>query len=117
MYKRQTQKYGVQLALFLPAVLLCKDFELRAEVRWGPQKRPKAFLLGPDDGLVSHYADSGTYVPPELGLFVELFRKRIADWDIVEETEVFSLGSAGFAAVDVPALQRKLATDGVDLDR
>jgi hypothetical protein len=32
-------------------------------------------------------------------------------------TAAASLGSAGFAAVDVPALQRKLATDGVDLDR
>src|SRR5262249_40343638 len=30
-----TQKYGLQLALFLPTVLLCKDFELRAELRWG----------------------------------------------------------------------------------
>ena len=32
-------------------------------------------------------------------------------------TAAASLGSAGFAAVDVPALQRKLAADGVDLDR
>src|SRR5204863_234995 len=29
-----TQKYGLQLALFLPAILQCKDFELRAELRW-----------------------------------------------------------------------------------
>ena len=32
-------------------------------------------------------------------------------------TAAASLGSGSFAAVDVPALQRKLAADGVDLDR
>jgi predicted nuclease of restriction endonuclease-like RecB superfamily len=94
-----TQKYGLQLALFLPSVLLCRDFELKAELRWGAQRKPKTFLLTPADGLVSHYADSGMYVPPELGMFVELFRKRVADWDLVEETEVRPLGD-GFWAPD-----------------
>ena len=87
-----TQKYGLQLALFFPAVLLCRDFEVRAELRWGPQRKPKVFLATPSDGLTSHYSDSGTYVPPELGMFVELFRKRVTGWDIVEETDVFPLG-------------------------
>jgi len=95
-----TQKYGLQLALFFPAVLLCRDFEVRAELSWGPQRKPKMFLASPSDGLVSHYSDAGTYVPPELGLFVELFRKRVTDWDIGEETEVFPLGSAGFWVPD-----------------
>jgi predicted nuclease of restriction endonuclease-like RecB superfamily len=88
-----TQKYGLQLAMFLPAVLLCRDFDIKAEIRWGPQRKPKTFLVGPGDGLVSHYADTGVYVPPELQMFVDLFRKRIADWEIAEETEVFPLGS------------------------
>jgi predicted nuclease of restriction endonuclease-like RecB superfamily len=101
-----TQKYGFQLALFLPAVLLCRDFELRAELSWGPQRKPKVFLLGPKDGLVSHYADSGTYVPPELAMFVELFRKRVADWDILEETDVTSLGAAGFWVPDFRLVHR-----------
>jgi uncharacterized protein len=94
-----TQKYGLQLALFLPAVLLCRDFELKAELRWGPQRKPKTFLLTPGDGLVSHYADTGMYVPPELRLFVEAFRKRVEGWELVEETEVFPLGG-GFWVPD-----------------
>jgi uncharacterized protein len=101
-----TQKYGLQLALFLPAVLLCRDFEVRAELSWGAQRKPKTFLVTPSDNLVSHYADSGTYVPPELALFVELFRKRIAGWEILEETEVFPLGSAGFWVPDFRLIHR-----------
>lgn len=94
-----TQKYGLQLAMFLPALLLCQDFELRAELHWGPQRKPKSFLLTPADRLVSHHADTGMYVPPELAMFADLFRKKISDWEIGEETEVFPLGD-GFWVPD-----------------
>jgi predicted nuclease of restriction endonuclease-like RecB superfamily len=94
-----TQKYGLQLALFLPAVLQCKDFELRADVRWGPQRTPRTFLLTPEDGLVSHLPDYASYVPPELAMFVQLFRKKVADWDIAEESDIFPLGD-GFWVPD-----------------
>jgi predicted nuclease of restriction endonuclease-like RecB superfamily len=100
-----TQKYGLQLALFLPAVLLCRDFDLRAELRWGAQRRPKFFLLSSAEGLVSHYADSGMYVPPELRMFADLFRKRVANWEIHEETEVFPLGP-GFWVPDFRLVHR-----------
>jgi predicted nuclease of restriction endonuclease-like RecB superfamily len=94
-----TQKYGLQLALFLPAVSQCRDFDLEAELRWGPQRRPKKFTLSSGDGLVSHYADTGMYVPPELAMFVELFRKKVADWDVMEETDLIPLGD-GFWVPD-----------------
>jgi uncharacterized protein len=94
-----TQKYGLQLAIFLPAVLLCRDFELKAELRWGTQRKLKTFLVTPGDGLVSHYPDQGMYTPPELAMFVELFHKRIAEWELVEETELLPLGD-GFWAPD-----------------
>ena len=100
-----TQKYGVQLALFLPAVLHCRDFDLRAELHWGPQRRPKHFTLSPGDGLVPYDADAGTYVPPELGMFAELFRKRAAGWELHEETEVFPLGT-GFWVPDFRLVHR-----------
>jgi predicted nuclease of restriction endonuclease-like RecB superfamily len=94
-----TQKYGLQLALFLPALLLCRDFDLKAELRWGPQRRSKNFTLSPQDGLVSHYPDTGMYLPPELAMFAEVFRKKIAGWEIAEETGVTRLGD-GFWVPD-----------------
>jgi predicted nuclease of restriction endonuclease-like RecB superfamily len=87
-----TQKYGLQLALFLPAVLQCSDYEVRADLRWGPQRRPKQFTLSGRDGLVAPAPDHGMYVPAELGMFAELFRKKIADWELSEETDIFPLG-------------------------
>jgi predicted nuclease of restriction endonuclease-like RecB superfamily len=100
-----TQRYGLQLALFLPAVLLCRHFDLRAELRWGVQRKPKVFLITPGDGLVSHYTDAGMHVPAELGMFVELFRKRVEEWELTEETEVFALGP-GFWVPDFRLVHR-----------
>jgi predicted nuclease of restriction endonuclease-like RecB superfamily len=100
-----TQKYGLQLALFLPALLLCQDFDLRAELRWGPQRKSKTFTLSAGDGLVSHYPDTGMYVPPELAMFAELFRKKITDWDIYEETGLTPLGD-GFWVPDYRLVHR-----------
>jgi uncharacterized protein len=89
-----TQRYGLQLALFLPAVLLCRDFEVRADLSWGAQRKPKKFTLSSRDGLVSHLSDTGMYVPPELRMFVDLFRKKIGDWELAEETGILPLGDS-----------------------
>src|SRR5262249_10091659 len=100
-----TQKYGLQLALFLPAVLRCRDFDLHAELRWGPQRRHKVFTLSPRDGLVSHDADAGMYVPPEVGMFAELFRNKVPAWEISEESGVRPLGE-GFWVPAVRLVER-----------
>jgi predicted nuclease of restriction endonuclease-like RecB superfamily len=90
-----TTKYGLQVALFLPALLHCSDFRLEAELRWGPKREPRSFLLEPRDGLVSHQADTGTYTPVELKAFVERFRQVAPAWEISECTEVIELGREG----------------------
>ncbi len=89
-----TQKYGLQLALFLPALLLCDDFDLTAKLRWGAERKEKQFHLSATEGLVSHQAETGAYVPPEVPMFVELFRKKIADWTIDDETEIIAIGKS-----------------------
>lgn len=100
-----TQKYGLQLALFLPAVLRCRDYEVEAELRWGPQRTSKVFRLEPKEGLVSHYQDHGMYVPTELSMFVELFRKKIIDWEIQEGPEIVRLGQ-GYWVPDFKLVER-----------
>ena len=46
--------------------LHCADFRLDAELRWGPKREPRSFHLESSDGLISHQADTGTYVPAEI---------------------------------------------------
>jgi uncharacterized protein len=94
-----TQKYGVQLANFLPTLLQCKRFELNATVRWGAQRKEKVFTLNDSDGLKSHTVDYGDYTPKDLVMFAESFRKSVAGWELVAAAEVVSLPS-GFWAPD-----------------
>ncbi len=90
-----TQKYGMQLAVFLPTLLLCEKFELTADVRWGVDRRPKKLAISDEDGLVSHTAESGRFVPPEVPMFVEQFRRKFdGEWELRDEPEIVDLGKS-----------------------
>jgi uncharacterized protein len=106
-----TNKYGLQMANFLPALLLCGDFRLDAELRWGPRRDSRTFHLEPRDGLVSHYADTGTYVPAELGAFVERFRQVAPAWEVSEATDVLELGREGVWVPDYKFLHKQTGID------
>src|SRR5262245_60276294 len=80
-----TQKYGLQLALFLPALLHCKAFDLKASVRWGTERKEKQFALSAADGLRSHLADFGVYTPPELQMFADSFAAKVKGWVIAAD--------------------------------
>ncbi len=75
-----TQKYGLQLAMFLPALLHCKAYDLKASVRWGSERKEKQFALSAVDGLRSHLADFGVYTPPELQMFADNFATKVKGW-------------------------------------
>jgi predicted nuclease of restriction endonuclease-like RecB superfamily len=106
-----TTKYGLQVALFLPALLHCADFRLEAELRWGKKREPRSFYLDSRDGLISHQADTGTFVPAELTAFVERFRQVAPDWEISQSTEVIELGRDGVWVPDYRLVYTPTGTD------
>jgi predicted nuclease of restriction endonuclease-like RecB superfamily len=106
-----TNKYGLQMALFLPALLLCRDFRLGAELRWGPKREPRIFHLDGREGLVSHQADAGTYVPAEIGAFLDRFRQVAPAWEVSEATELIELGREGMWIPDYRFVHKATGTD------
>ncbi len=104
-------KYGLQMANFLPALLLCRDFRLDAELRWGPKRDPRTFHLEANDGLVSHYADTGTYVPAELNAFVDRFRQVAPAWEVSEATDLLELGREGVWVPDYKFVHKPTGVD------
>jgi predicted nuclease of restriction endonuclease-like RecB superfamily len=107
-----TNRYGLQMAMFLPSVLHCNEFRLDAELRWGPRRDPRSFHLESADGLISHLADTGTYVPPEIQAFLDRFRQVAPAWEVTEATEVLELGREG---VWVPDLRFVHKATGLDV--
>jgi uncharacterized protein len=106
-----TTKYGLQMALFLPALLHCTDFRLDAELRWGPKREPRSFHLDAATSLISHQADTGQYVPAEIAAFVERFRQVAQSWELSECTEVIELGREGVWVPDYRAVHKDTRID------
>jgi hypothetical protein len=84
------QRYGFRLALFLPTVLACKSFHVRADVLWGKEREPFAFEIGPDDGLVPQ-APEPTDTTPELEVFVAAFKRLESAWKVRRSDRIFAL--------------------------
>lgn len=87
-----TQKYGLQLAMFLPTLLHCKAFSLHAEVLWGAERKAKIFELNATDGLRTHTPDFGTFTPPEFAVFAENFRNAENGWKLADEPSPIPFG-------------------------
>jgi predicted nuclease of restriction endonuclease-like RecB superfamily len=109
---RQTTKYGVQMAMFLPALMLCSEWSLDAEVMWGkPEPRPCRFLLDSEDGLRSHHPDTGQYVPDEVAAFAAAFAEKVADWALSEDTPLLPLPEGGVMVPDFRFIHRGTGTE------
>ncbi len=106
-----TTKYGMQVALFLPALLSCSNFRLEAELRWGPRREVRSFYLDSRDGLVTQQDSTGMYVPAELTAFVERFGQVAPAWQLSEATELIELGREGVWVPDYRAVHTASGTD------
>lgn len=89
---RLSQKYGVQMATFLPVVLhMTEGWSLRATIQWSERVRA-TLALGPEDGLVGHYKDRGTWQSEEERWFVDRFRELDTPWTLDEDPGIVDLG-------------------------
>lgn len=87
-----TQKYGLQLALFLPTLMHCSNYELKANVRWGAQRKERQFVLSSREGIASHSPVFGMFRPKELDVFAENFAKATDEWTLSADPAPVPLG-------------------------
>ncbi|MBF0187355.1 MAG: DUF790 family protein [Magnetococcales bacterium] len=97
---QNTQKYGLQLAQFLPAICWMDRWMLRAEIKMrGAQAG--YIELDQDLGLRSHYAVSSSYRPEEFKALEAQFRDDVAHWKILEESPILDLGRQQISIPDL----------------
>lgn len=92
---RLSQKYGVQLAVFLPALLLCTRWKMEAEIVM-PDGTRRYFPLDESVGLVSHYHDSTMYDSLLERTFAERFSSIDSGWQIEREVAIINLKDTVF---------------------
>lgn len=92
---RFSEKYGLKLATFLPALLLCTKWKMRAEVIASYGTKHK-FYLDDGCGLVSHYKDHTVYDSQLEETFAQRFEKHLTEWKLERETEIINLKDTVF---------------------
>ena len=92
---RLSQKYGLQLAVFLPALLLCTRWKMEAEIVMADGTH-RFFPLDESIDLVSHYKDSTMYDSLLERTFAERFAEVDSGWQIEREVAIINLKETVF---------------------
>lgn len=87
---RLSQKYGIQMALFLPALLHCDRWWLDATIIMN-KKDHLRFNLNDEFGLQSHYRDPGEFDSELEQRFATQFDKIKTEWTLERETDIINL--------------------------
>jgi predicted nuclease of restriction endonuclease-like RecB superfamily len=94
---QRSQKYGVQMAVFLPALLLCRGWRMRAEIQHQKRGRPAYFELTSAQTLLrSHYLSVGGYTNPVIEKLASTWARGGGDWELTRSREVIDLGDSAF---------------------
>ena len=87
---RHSQKYGFQMAVFLPALLLCTRWQMRAEIP-RPDGRRQEFIIDDSAPLNSHYRDQTIYDSLLEETFARRFDAAKTEWELERESEIINL--------------------------
>jgi len=97
-------KYGLQLALALPAIAACDRWTIAADVRWGAERRPLRFRLG---GAAATGAPTRSELPDELATFVAAFERAETGWRVEREPAILDLPGAGLCVPDLAFVRER----------
>lgn len=92
---RLSQKYGLKMAVFLPALLLCTRWKMEAEIVRS-DGREQLFVLDEEARLASHYRDQTVYDSMLEETFARRFEQVDTDWILERETEIINLKDTVF---------------------
>ena len=92
-------RYGLSLALALPAIAACERWRLEADVRWGAERRPLQFRLAGETSAA--VAPPGDALPDELATFVAAFERAASGWSIDRAPAILDLPGAGLCVPDL----------------
>ena len=108
-------KYGLQLALVLPALEGCDDWRLEADVRWGKERVPLVFRLA--GGAPPGGRQPVAPLPDEVAALVRSFGALETSWQVRTNTEILELPGVGLSIPDlVFERQRRGARERVYLE-
>jgi predicted nuclease of restriction endonuclease-like RecB superfamily len=93
-------KYGLQLALVLPALEQCDAWQLEADVRWGKERTPLVFRLAQGESACAA-DDTPPSLPDEVEALARTFTALGTPWRVSANTEILELPGIGLSVPDL----------------
>jgi predicted nuclease of restriction endonuclease-like RecB superfamily len=100
----QTTKYGLNLALALPAIMECDAWEVRADLRWGKERRPLRYHH--EGGRASATSDDSAALPDEVATLLADLRQQNSPWAAAPSEAILSLPGVGVCVPDLEFVHR-----------
>jgi uncharacterized protein len=92
----RSQKYGIQMSVFLPALLLCGNWRMTAEISDKYAKTLFYELSSEQTDLISNRYDEPEYENPLFEKLKKDWEKAKVSWQLAENNEVIDLGKTAF---------------------
>ncbi|MDP9002326.1 MAG: DUF790 family protein [Myxococcota bacterium] len=99
-----TTKYGLQLALVLPALDLCDEWRLEADLCWGKDRKPLVFRLA---GQASPVGVQSPPLPDEVQSLVRGFHALKTAWEVAANSQILELPGIGLSVPDLVFERRR----------
>ncbi|HEX3771360.1 MAG TPA: DUF790 family protein [Polyangiaceae bacterium] len=107
-------KYGLQLAMMLPALEGCDRWRLEADVRWGKDRLPLVFRL---EGQARGAALEPPSLPDEVQALKRSFEALDAGWKVAPNGQVLELPGVGLTVPDLVFERTREGARGSDRAR
>ena len=90
----KSQKYGIRMANFLPALPLCDRWEMAAEILVDETtNETRQVTLDQSEDLDSHYSAGKRFDSDVERTLAQKWERSNTDWELVREDDVFDLGA------------------------
>ncbi|MCG8424036.1 MAG: DUF790 family protein [Proteobacteria bacterium] len=101
---RSVAKYGLQLALLVPALRACDRWSLDAEVEWGKDRRALSFTTGSHESHLARPPEPSA-LPDEVAALLDRFQAHYQAkktlWQARPSTDILALPGAGVCVPDL----------------
>jgi predicted nuclease of restriction endonuclease-like RecB superfamily len=95
-------KYGLALALVLPALEGCDRWRLEADIRWGKERTPLLFrLAGETSSAAVRGPTEALRLPDEVEALVRSFRALETPWSVSPNRQILELPGVGLSIPDL----------------
>jgi uncharacterized protein len=97
-------KYGLELAMALPALLSCDEHKITASIRWGKEKLPLTFTI---EGKARAGHEEPAALPDEVDALLARLTAQESSWSVEVASDILSLPGIGLCVPDLRFVHRE----------